>query len=150
MLPNVIFCDPRVLLDKVTELVQHSYRLQTGACQHIAAAGNLQKFRDQGIVSLELPGKKEFRRHYVQGLVSPGELLKLFKKLLIVSPITEDEFLMPCLLRVTQEPSPFTPSSSVPPLLFYFPCSPLLGVFCALVAYLLSQPKCELVLDASS
>ena len=57
---------------------------------------------------------------------------------------------MPCLLRVTQKPTPFAPSSSVPPLLFYFPHSPLLGVFCALVAYLLSQAKWELLFDASS
>ena len=150
VLPNVIFCDPQVLLDKVTELVEHSYRLQTGACQHIAAAGDLRKFRDQGIVTLELLSKKEFRRHYVQSLFSPGELLKLFKKLLIVSPITEEEFLMPCLLRVTQEPTSFAPSSSVPSLLFYFPHSPLLGVFCALIAYLLSQAKWKLLFDASS
>ena len=57
---------------------------------------------------------------------------------------------MPCLLRVTQEPTPFAPSSSVPSLLFYFPHSPLLGVFCALVAYLLSQAKWKLLFDASS
>ena len=150
VLPNVIFCDPQVLLDKVTELVEYSYRLQTGACKDIAAEGKLRKFRDQGIVTLELLSKKEFRRHYVQSLFSPGELLKLFKKLLIVSPITEDEFLMPCLLRVTQEPTPFAPSSNVPSLLFYFPHSPLLGVFCALVAYLLSQAKWKLLFDASS
>ena len=150
VLPNVIFCDPQVLLDKVTELVEHSYRLQTAACRQIATEGKLRKFRDQGIVTLEFLSKKEFRRHYVQGLLSPVELLKLFKKLLIVSPITEEEFLMPCLLRVTQEPTPVAPSSSVPPLLFYFPHSPLLGVFCALVAYLLSQAKWKLLFDASS
>ena len=56
---------------------------------------------------------------------------------------------MPCLLRVTQEPTPLAPSS-VPSLLFYFPHSPLLGVFCALVAYLLSQAKWKLLFDASS
>ena len=150
VLPNVIFCDPQVLLDKVTELVEYSYRLQTNARQDVATEGKLRKFRDQGIVTLELLSKKEFRRHYVQGLFSPVELLKLFKKLLIVSLITEEEYLMPCLLRVTQEPTPFAPSSSIPSLLFYFPHSPLLGVFCALVAYLLSQAKWELLLDASS
>ena len=57
---------------------------------------------------------------------------------------------MPCLLRVTQEPTLLAPSSSVPSLLFYFPHSPLLGVFCALVAYLLSQAKWKLLFDASS
>ena len=150
VLPHVIFCDPQVLLDKVTELVEYSYRLQTNAGQHVATEGMLRKFRDQGIVTLELLRKKEFRRHYVQGLFSPVELLKLFKKLLIVSPITEEEYLMPCLLRVTQEPTLLASSCSVPSLLFYFPHSPLLGVFCALVAYLLSQAKWELLLDASS
>ena len=150
VLPEVIFCDPQVLLDKVTELVEHSYRLQTAACQHVATEGKLRKFRDQGIITLELLGKKEFRRHYVQDLFSPVELLRLFKKLLIVSPITEEEYLMPCLLRVTQEPTLLALSSSVPSLLFYFPHSPLLGVFCALVAYLLSQAKWKLLFDASS
>ena len=150
VLPNVIFCDPQVLLDKVTELVEHSYRLQTAACQDVATEGKLRKFRDQGIITLEFLSKKEFRRHYVPGLFNPGELLKLFKKLLIVSPITEDEFLMPCLLRVTQEPTLLATSSSVPSLLFYFPHSPLLGVFCALVAYLLSQAKWKLLFDTSS
>ena len=57
---------------------------------------------------------------------------------------------MPCLLRVTDESTPFVPSSSFPSLLFYFPHSPLLGVFCALVAYLLSQAKWRLLFDASS
>ena len=150
VLPNVVFCDPQVLLDKVTELVEHSYRLQTDACQHVATEGKLRKFRDQGIVTMELLSKKEFGRHYVQGIFSPAEMLKLFKKLLIVSPITEDEYLMPCLLRVTQEPTVLAPSSSVPSLLFYFPHSPLLGVFCALVAYLLSQAKWKLLFDTST
>ena len=150
VLPNVIFCDPQVLLDKVTELVEHSYRLQTAARQHKAAEGKLRKFRDQGIITLEFLSKKEFERHYVQGLFSPVELLRLFEKLLIVSPITEDEYLMPCLLRVTQEPTLLASSSSVPSLLFYFPHSPLLGVFCALIAYLLSYAKWKLLFDGSS
>ena len=155
VLPNIIFCDPQVLLDKVTELVEHSYRLQTdamqtAACRHIATEGKLRKFRDQGIITLELLSEEKFRRHYIQDIFSPIELLKLFKKLLIVSPITEEEYLMPCLLRVTQEPTPLAPNSSVPPLLFYFPHSPLLGVFCALVAYLLSQAEWKLLFDASS
>ena len=57
---------------------------------------------------------------------------------------------MPCLLRVTQEPTLFDPSSGVPSLLFYFPHGPLLGIFCALVAYLLSQAKWELLVDTRS
>ena len=124
--------------------------MRTAASRPIATEGKLRKFRDQGIVTLELLSEKKFRRHYVQGLFSPTELLELFKSLLIVSQITEKEYLMPCLLKVTQEPTLLAPSSSVPSLLFYFPHSPLLGVFCALVAYLLSQAKWKLLFDASS
>ena len=150
VLPNVIFCDPQVLLDKVTELVEHSYRLRTAACQNIAVEGRLRKCRDLGIITLEFLRKKEFVRHYIPGLFSPVELLKLFKKLLIVSEISEEEFLMPCLLQVMDEPTVLSLSSSIPSLLFYFPHTPLLGVFCALVAYLLSQAKWKLLFDTSS
>ena len=57
---------------------------------------------------------------------------------------------MPCLLRVTDESTLHSSISSVPSLLFYFPHSPLLGVFCALIAYLLSQAKWKLLFDAGS
>ena len=57
---------------------------------------------------------------------------------------------MPCLLPVTEVPSVHSPDSSVPSLLFHFPHSPLVGVFCGLVAYLLSRAKWKLHFDASS
>ena len=57
---------------------------------------------------------------------------------------------MPCLLRVTDESTLLSSISSVHSLLFYFPHTPLLGVFCALIAYLLSQAKWKLLFDSSS
>ena len=150
VLPDVIFCDPQVLLDKITELVEDSYRLKTDPSEGTPTEGNIWKFRDQGIVTLEFLNKPCFANHYVQGLFGPVELLNLFKKLLIVSPITEEEYLMPCLLPVADEPSLLSPSGSVPSLLFYFPDSPLLGVFCGLIAYLLSQGKWKLFPKAGS
>ena len=148
VLPNVIFCDSQVLLDKVTELVAHSYRLQTDPSQRKPTEGKLHKFRDQGIVTKEFLSKKEFAKHYVPDLFGPVELLSLFKKLLIVSQITKEDFLMPCLLTIADGPTVST-YGSVPSLLFYFPLGPLVGVFCALVAYLLSQANWKLLFDAS-
>ena len=147
VLSDVIFCDSQVLLDKISELVKHIHRLKTDPSQHIAAEGNLRQFRDQGIVTLELLSKPEFSRHYVPGLFGPVQLLKLFTKLLIVSQISEEEYLMPCLLPATEEPSVLSPSSSVPSLLFYFPHSPPVGMYCGLVAYLLSRAKWKLLFD---
>ena len=150
VLPDVIFCDPQVLLDKITELVEHNYRLKTDPGKGKPTEGNIWKFRDQGIVTLEFLNKACFTKHYVKGLFGPVELLNLFKKLLIVSEISEEEYLMPSLLPVADEPSLLSPSGSVPSLLFYFSESPLLGVFCGLIAYLLSQGKWKLLPKADS
>ena len=150
VLPDIIFCDSQVLLDKITELVEHIHRLKTDPSQHKAVEGKLLQFRDQGIVTLELLSKPEFSKHYVPGLFGPVQLLKLFTKLLIVSQITDEEYLMPCLLPVTEDPTLLSPNSSVPSLLFYFPHSPPVGVFCGLAAYLLSRAKWKLLFDASS
>ena len=150
VLPDVIFCDPQVLLDKITELVKHNYRLKTDPSESTPTEGNIWKFRDQGIVTLEFLNKPCFTEHYVEGLFGPVELLNLFRKLLIVSQITEEEYLMPCLLPVADEPSLLSPSGSVPSLLFYFSESPLLGVFCGLIAYLLSEGKWKLLPKAGS
>ena len=57
---------------------------------------------------------------------------------------------MPCLLPVADQPSLLAPWSSIPSLLFYFPHSPLVGVFCALIVYLLSEAKWELLYDPDS
>jgi len=148
ILPNIVFCDPMVLLTKITELAEHSYRLRTNPSQHRATEGKLRKFRSEGIITLELLRKKEFASHYVAGVFGPEELLKLFKKLLIVSQISEEEYLMPCLLPVADDPALLSPSGSVPSLLLYFPDSALVGVFCALAAYLLSEAKWKLLMNS--
>ena len=149
VLPEVMFCDPMVLLAKITELVEHCHRSPTDPSKLTPTVGKLQKFHNQGIVTLELLSKKEFTSHYVPGVFGPEQLLKLFKKLLIVSQISEEEYIMPCLLPVADDLALLSPSGSVPSLLLYFPHSPLVGVFCALAAYLLSEAKWKLLFNPS-
>ena len=148
VLPEVVFCDPMVLLAKITELVEHCHRSPADPSQLTPAVGKLRKFHNQGIITLELLCKKEFASHYVPGVFGPEQLLKLFKKLLIVSQISEEEYIMPCLLPVADDLALLFPSGSVPSLLFYFPHSPLVGVFCALASYLLSEAKWKLLLNS--
>jgi len=148
ILPHIVFCDPMVLLDKITELVEHSHRSPNDPSQLTPTVGKLRKFHTQGIITLELLRKNEFGSHYVPGVFGPEELLKLFRKLLIVSQISEEEYLMPCLLPVANDPSLLSSSGSVPSLVLYFPHSALVGVFCALAAYLLSEAKWKLLLNA--
>jgi len=149
ILPDIVFCDPMVLLDKITELVEHSHRSPTDQSQLRPTVGKLHKFHTQGIITLEVLSNKEFASHYVPGVFSPKELLKLFKKLLIVSPISEEEYLMPCLLPVADDPALLSPRGSVPSLLLYFPHNALVGVFCALATYLLSEAKWKLLLNTN-
>ena len=145
VLPEVIFSNPQVLLDKVTELVHFSYSLHSDS-PPVALEGKWMQFQDKGIVTLEIFSDKRFSAHYIPGLFTPADLIKLFKHLLIVAPLSSTAYFMPSLLymvtpeKISKSLSP--PSFSAAPLLVHFPagCAQN-GIFCALVVYLLS--KCE-------
>ena len=116
VLPNVVFSDPQVPLDKASELVQYSYQLR-GAEQkpqnslwlkfrdlvfgskqsveearqssvpEVALEAKWLRFRDQGIVRKEFLEK--FPKHYRDGLFTPDDLLHLFEHLLIFAPLSK-------------------------------------------------------------
>ena len=148
ILPEVVFCNPQVLLNKVTELVHFSCSLQSDS-PPIALGGKWLQFRDKGIVTVDMFQDERFSAHYIRDLFTPAHLIELFKHLLIVaplSPLSSTEYFMPSLLQMIstemiQKQLP-PPSTSAAPLLVHFPagCAQN-GVFCALVVYLLS--KCQ-------
>ena len=171
ILPDVVFTSTQVLLDKLTELVEEAFYLRD-ACtpndsyvvERTSKSGKWQKFRDQGIVTLE--SLEHFDIHYVEGLFSAADLLKIFTKLLILTPIplatkpqvtTEStappaQYLMPSLLRMLPvdklEQHCVPLNSSPPPLLIRFPNGwPRAGVFCCLQVYLIQQLHWKLVMN---
>ena len=153
ILPSIVFCDSQILLDKITELVErnyrlHSYQLKKTQIPTTAMDPKWQRFRDRGIVTLEILSDECMKKHYVPGLFTPTDLIKLFEHLLIVAEVDKDQYLMPSLLPVAgSQPPPH----SVPPLLLYFPDGgPQFGTFCALMAYLLSHAKWKLLLRSTS
>ena len=145
LLSEVVFSDPQILLNKVTELVHFSYSLQSDR-PPLAVEGKWLQFRDKGIVTTDMFQDERFSAHYIPGLFSPVDLIELFKHLLIVAPMSSKEYFMPSLLRMISSEKLNKhvppPSSSSAPLLVHFPagCAQN-GVFCALVVYLLS--KCQ-------
>ena len=147
-LPNVVFTDSQVLLDKISELVRFHYCIREAPSSSVLTGGRLKKFRDQGIISLDLLKEEQFSAHYIPNLFGPEQLLLVLEKLLLVAKVSDEDYLMPCLLphaegeRIAQ-----SPSSSVSPLLVHFPGGPRLGVFCHLLAYLLKEAKWELVYE---
>ena len=145
ILGNVVFTNPQILLDKVTELVQKIYHLRSsdGKDSVLTVSGRWQKFRDHGILSLELLQLKEFNKHYIPDIFTPVDLVKLFKKLLIIADFSVSEYIMPALLPVleTEKVCEYRvrSDSSVAPLALDFPLGgPRLGTYCSLTCFLVS------------
>ena len=143
VLPDIVFSNLQIILDKVTELVHFSYCLQ-GSSPPVALEGKWLQFRDKGIVTLEMFQDERFSTHYIQDLFTPADLIKLFKHLLIVAPLSSTKYFMPSLLwtislEKVRKQLPL-PSITVGPSHVYFPagCAQN-GVFCALVVYLLTK-----------
>ena len=149
VLPEVVFVDPQVPLDKFTELVKYSYKLREDPTSCKVTQGHLRKFRDQGIVTADI--LKEFQRHYIRGLFGPSELLQLFTADLVVAHVQPGEYFMPSLLQVASDKEQCQHQSPIEPLLVYFPHGDaLIGVFCAFISYLLSHVKWKLLMHRST
>ena len=156
ILPDVVFTSPQVLLDKVTELVREVYTMKRSHSDKPSLdapkSGKWRIFRDQGILILEF--LKQFDKHYVDNLFTPPDLLRIFMRHLIITPLLTEglhkdvdftsnsiQYYMPCLLdmlSLTELDSHRTHSSVACPILIRFPNGwPRAGVFCCLQVYLL-------------
>ena len=140
ILPEVVFTDPQIILDKASELVQFSYQLQEER-KGVVFKADWRKFQDYGVVTAEFLGK--FNDHYVEGIFTPKELIKLFKALLVLINFSPTEFFMPALLRILDseeiEKHRVPRSSVVDPLFIQFPDGPRHGMFCSLITFLVSS-----------
>jgi len=150
VLPNVIFTDPQVPADKLSELVQYNQELRE-AQQPMnqpwyvwlmdlwrgkkpenppeVLDSKWLRFRDQGIVRLEFLAK--FRKHFRDGLFTPNDLLKLLEHLLILAPLSDGDYLMPALLQMLppKELEKHRTFSQTAPLVILFPQGPSSGSF---------------------
>ena len=113
-LPNVIFTDSQVPLDKVSELVRESYLLRgdpTGEqsdSDSTVGEGKWRHFRDHGVVSPEL--MRKFPSHYVPGIFTVDDLSELLKELLVFAPIPTPSWAKP-----TPDSSSTIPPQDSPP-----------------------------------
>ena len=151
VLPEVVFIDAQVILDKITELVEFSISLTSKTSLELTITMDMDEFEEfkaHGIVTLAL--LSQFSSHYVPGLFVQQQLILLLKYLRVIAEVGKGKYLMPCLLKVTTISRPLTHSAgaSIPALLFYFgPNGPKLGVYCCLLASLITEAKWELMTD---
>ena len=90
----------------------------------------------------------KFDTRYVPKLFMKEQLILLFKHLRIIAEVGKGEYLMPCLLRKHSIPHLMANDSLlvIPALLFYFGRDgPKLGVYCFLLASLITDAKWELL-----
>ena len=144
-LPNIVFGSCQVILDKITELVTYSLKLKKGNC---ALLGAERKFHEQGILSEKILKSEACSNHYQQNLFTTNDLLKILKSLLIITEVGTREYLMPCVLEVSDIfPSAplqkgYTQSSFV---LHFSKKSPMLGIYCCIISYLLTEAGWKLL-----
>ena len=141
LLPNIVFVDPQILLNKISELVKHHYKLRHDPKPQTAIGGHWRKFVHEGCITLEL--LRQFPEHYTN-FFTADDFLNIMKDRLIVSYlIGKDEYFMPCLLKTmeSQEIDQYRMTTSdVAPLAIHFSCKLVPhGVFCSLVAFLRSS-----------
>ena len=140
VLPDVVFCNPQVLLSIITELVQQCYKLLKQPDPTKPISGHWERFKDYAYLTQKL--LDEFPGHYHDGVFSSSDVLKLFASRSIVAGVGNGEYLMPALLPECCLGDIQSDLQSGDPLLIRFKegCFPN-GVFCFLVAYLLNHSK---------
>ena len=108
VLPNVVFVESQIPLDKVSELVFHSYYLRQPTP---AMSEEWRHFRDRGVVTVKC--LEHFPRHYVQDVFSADDLCKFLQQRLVLAPIPKPRSSSTTSKQV-QQPTSDQPSSSTP------------------------------------
>ena len=145
ILPNVVFSNPQVLLDKISELVFKSVEIEKLSKEQ-ALSGEWRKFHEFALVTVNFLSQETFSKHYVPGLFEAKDLVLLFKKLLVFAPFSDSEYFVPALLRILGSEEVVkvhrvSSSSDIPdPLITTFPAgAPRPGIFCSLNCFLTSH-----------
>ena len=143
ILPEVVFANPQVIYDKVSELVLAHYRM-TADPEAKGSTDDWCKFYEFALVTAKFLSQREFSQHYVPGLFEVKHLIELFKKLLIFAVFGGADLFVPALLRELSKeeigkhcnPSMF----DLPTLIVDFPDGgPRKGIFCSLLCWLVSH-----------
>jgi hypothetical protein len=105
--PEVVFIDSQIPLDKVSELVYHSYLLKQpspGEPISVSLSGEeLRYFRDLGVVSKKVLEK--FDRHYIPRIFTVDNHILYLQQLLVFAPIPKSDTTPSSKQQQQQHPS---------------------------------------------
>ncbi|XP_064394894.1 uncharacterized protein LOC135342165 isoform X2 [Halichondria panicea] len=160
ILPNTVFVDAQIPLDKITELSQHAIFLRNAEVKSRSTLSTgmtkaeWKRFRDEGIITLGF--LRFFKKHYVEGIFSPEDMLLIMKDLLVIAPTPlvestthQAEFFMPSLLKSIKPAELDKVRSSSVPLAIHFPSGCIRsGVFCCTVVDVMRRHGWKAVLPS--
>ena len=144
-LKGLVVADIAVIQNKLSEVVSFSIELCTNPSGCIAVGYKWIRFSKCGILHISCLDR--FPSHYIEGVFTPKDLLQLFTSLCIVSKLSCDEYLMPCVLPVEEKAfyNPEPETQPVPAMVVEFPDGgPMLGSYCGLVCCLINTGKWEI------
>ena len=145
VLPQTVFCNPQVVLAKVSELVEYLHKLR-GSDGDEGADGDqdeegeayIARFKNWGLLCKELLGK--FKKFYVVDLFTPDDLIKLLESRHAIAVMESGDYFMPALLPHLNLEKILQYLKQGTPLLLRSvnSCLPN-GLFCCLVAHLTTK-----------
>ena len=161
ILPDTVFVNAQIPLDKISELTEYAILLRNADTKG-AIDGELKRMADEGIITLEFLKLDHFKKHYVEGIFSPEDMLLIMKELLVIAPIplvgesncplSKAVFFMPSLLKSippTELVKHRKSSDAISPMAIRFPSGCIRsGVFCCLVVYLMKESKWKVLLPS--
>ena len=154
VLPEVVFINSQVVLDKITELVEHSLTLRAKLPTQVRAARSVrgsQEFKLCGIITRDI--LSQFESGYIPKLFEEDHLILLFKHLLIIAEVGEGKYLMACLLEEEAIPHPLSlpaPQVAASLLFFFGEDGPKLGVYCCLLSSLITEFNWKLLMEGGN
>ena len=151
VLPDVVFCSTQVLLDIVSDLIEHAVYIQS--LRSKPSKRDI-SFKSRGIITPDFL-KEMFEKIFIPGLFQAEHLLKIFEDRYIATSTGTGqnealEYFMPSVLGILSNKELMKQrnkfAEKVTPLLLHFVdgmshC----GVFCCLQVYLLREKKWELI-----
>ena len=144
-LPDVVFCSPEFLFNKVSEIIAQSFD-----CLNPTSGLSRQErfeFHKTGILTRSLLERvKSIHSDFDQHIFKIDDLLNLLKKLCIIAEVCPDRFFIPCVLALERKEHNSRSLSAIRSDMSQLGIEPLLisfqegysprGLFCASVAYL--------------
>ena len=150
ILPEIVFIDPQVMLDKVSELVEFMFELRE---QNEPSSETLdvsllppdwQRFNTFGQITKQFLEDKRFSEHYHPGIFTCANTIKLLVDLLIFANLSTgegpDTWFMPSVLKqVSAAKMKEICVSTLPLVIDFEDGGPQSGIFCSLISHLLSH-----------